>query len=239
MWDINFNIVQFVISILAWGTIGYIAYRIYTKQESKPRIWKIVFVMMVGLFSFSINLPFFDTIIKISILPLGVWILYAVLKGKAGRWEKYRRFAWLGFWANFIFLASTFISIPISYFAYPEDHPATYISDVSNASVVPIHPSAKDESLHKEVIINQLANFERERIINDVWYEETYMNAEPSKQNERFPYLLINVKPKWGSGIKSMIYIENDGKGLLISTADKQYYFRSNSSVLMGGSKDE
>ncbi|MGM0845110.1 MAG: hypothetical protein ACQEUT_09045 [Bacillota bacterium] len=230
MWDISFNIIGFVIGFLVWGTIGYIAYSIYRKQEAKPRVWKIAVVIVAGLFSFSINWPMFDTVISLSILPLGVWVLYGLLKRKEGRWETYRRFAWLGFWANFIFLISTFISMPIHNAFYPEK-PSTYISNVRDAYLIPIHPSAKDRSLNKEVIMSQQANFERDRIMSGQWYEQTYMNTDFNKRNERFPYLLMDVRPKWGSGIKSMIYIENDGKGILISTADKQFYFRAQTSI--------
>ncbi|MBP1943754.1 hypothetical protein [Cytobacillus luteolus] len=239
MWNVSFDIIGFLIGLLAWGTIGYIAYRIYTKQSEKPRLWKIVVVIIVGLFSFSINWTMFDTVLEISILPLGVWILYVGLKGKEGRWQTYRRFAWLGFWANFIFLATALFSMPIYNAIYPDTKASTYISSVKNASIVTIHPSAIEMVLNKETVVNQLDEFERSRILNEVWYEETYINADSNKRNERFPYLLIDAKPKWGSGTHSTIYIEEDGKGILISTKDKQYYFRANSSVLKGGDQSE
>ncbi|CAM5222527.1 hypothetical protein UACE39S_02711 [Ureibacillus acetophenoni] len=64
---------------------------------------KIAVAIVVGLFTFSIN--FGNEMMKISILPLGVWILYFAFRNKGESWEKYRAYAWLGFWANFIFLA--------------------------------------------------------------------------------------------------------------------------------------
>ena len=78
-----------------------------------------------------------------------------VLKGKDERWQTYRSFAWLGFCANFLFLASTLIAIPFHHVIYPKDEPSTYISNVENASILNIHPSAKDLSLNKESLLNQ------------------------------------------------------------------------------------
>jgi hypothetical protein len=239
LWNDSINIVGLVNEILTWGTIAFIAFLIYKRQSSKPRIWKVGLVILVGLFSFSVNWTIFDTLIRISILPLGVWILYAVLKGKETKWQTYRPFAWLGFWTNYIFLASTLLSLLIHSTIFPEDKPSTYIADITNASVVTTHPSGKSEmSLNKEALNSQLDQFSEEVIMNDVWYSET-TRFDSNERNERFPYLLINVQSKWGSGMTSTIYIEEDGQGILIATANKQYYFRSNSSILKEGEHSE
>ncbi|MFD1739472.1 hypothetical protein ACFSCX_23605 [Bacillus salitolerans] len=239
MWSVSFNIIDLVIGIFGWLTVGYLAYRIFARLPYKPKVWKIVIVIVVGLFTFSINWNAWDTLIRIPILPLGVWILYAVLKRKEGRWENYRLFAWLGFGANFIFICFHFISIPIQHGFYPPDKPSTYISDVTDASVVQFHPSANDWSLHQEILMEQMDEFKPDRIMNQQWYEETYMNAESNNRRERFPYLLANSKPKWGSGIHCTIYIEDDGKGILIGTAKQQLYFRSERSILREGKQSE
>jgi hypothetical protein len=68
-----------------------------------------------------------------------------------------------------------------------------------------------------------------------IWYEETYMNAESTKTKERFPYQLIGTSPEWGSGFLTIIYLEEDGKGILLSTSNKQLYFRSEDSIIEGG----
>ncbi|OZM55784.1 hypothetical protein CIB95_15590 [Lottiidibacillus patelloidae] len=237
MWNVSFNIVGFVFFVLAWLSVALIAFRIYNNLAGKPKVWKVALVIIVGMFSFSINWSAFDTVFQISILPLGVWILYAVLKGKEGKWQTYRLFAWLGFWANFIFLAATLVSSPIHATIYPADRPTTYLADITNASVVTSHPSGKSEvSLNKEALISELDQLSREMIMNIEWYNETYRNnMDSNKKEERFPYLLINYQEKWGSGMESTIYIENDGKGILISSAGKQYYFRSNNSILKEG----
>ena len=146
-FDFTINAVAIITRLLAWSSIILLAYRVYKKQTVKPKVWKILIVMFVGIFSFSINWNMFNTMLKFPILPLGVWILYFVLKGKDERWQTYRSFTWLGFWANFLFLASTLIAIPVHQVIYPKDEPTTYISNIENASIINIHPSAKDRSL--------------------------------------------------------------------------------------------
>jgi hypothetical protein len=105
--DYSFSIVSTLMSIMEWAIIGYLAFRAYKKLSAKPKVWKVIFAIFIGLFSFTINMEWFHTFVKIPILPLGVWILYAVLNRKEDRWDTYRRFAWIGFLANFIFLAGT------------------------------------------------------------------------------------------------------------------------------------
>ena len=235
--EINFNFtinaVAIVTGILAWGSIIFLAYRVYKRQSVRPKVWKILLVMFVGLFSFSFKWNMFDTIVKFPILPLGVWILYFILKGREERWQTYRSFAWLGFWANFIFLASTLIAIPVHHVVYPKDEPSTYFSNVGNASILNIHPSATDRSLNKESLLKQLDTMRQEEVFSDQWYEDTYM-TESNKRNERFPYQLIGTSSKWGSGLETIIYIEDDGKGILLSTPQEQLYFRSEDSFIEG-----
>lgn len=235
--EINFNFtinaVAIVTGILAWGFIISLAYRVYKKQSVRPKVWNILLVMFVGLFSFSFKWNMFDTMVKFPILPLGVWILYFI-KGREERWQTYRSFAWLGFWANFIFLGSTLIAIPFHHMIYPKNEPSTYISNVDNASILNIYPSAKGWSLNKESLLNQLDTMSQETVFSEQWYEDTYMNAESNKSNERFPYQLIGISSKWGSGLYTIIYIEDDGKGILLSTPQEQLYFRSENSIIEG-----
>lgn len=233
--DFTFNAIAIVAAVLAWSVIGIIAYRIYKRQIEKPKVWKVLIAIFIGLFSFTINFNLDNTMLKIPILPLGVWILYLIFKGKAERWQIYRSFAWLGFLANFIFLLSTLVTIPVHHVIYPENEPSTYISAVENASIITTHPSAKNCTLNKEKLLEQLHIMRQEIIYSNQWYEETYQNTESNNRNERFPYQLIGTSPKWGSGLNSIIYIENDGKGILISTPKKQLYFRSKDSILEGG----
>ena len=79
-FDFNMNVVAIITSILAWGFIIFLAYRVYKKQTGRPKVWRILIVLFIGLFSFSINWNMFETILRLPILPLGVWILYFILE---------------------------------------------------------------------------------------------------------------------------------------------------------------
>lgn len=233
-YNIPINIVALITGLLAWGSVIFLAYRVYKKQTVKSKVWKILIVMVIGFFSFTINFNILNTMIKFPILPLGVWLLYVRLKGKDERWQTYRAYAWLGFWANFIFLASTLLSIPVHQALYLKDEPKTYISNIENASIINIHPSAKDTSLNKESLLKQLDTMKKETIYSDEWYIDTYANVETNVRNERFPYQLIGTSSKWGSGLQPIIFIEDDGKGILLSTPQQQMYFRSDRSLIEG-----
>ena len=233
--NVNYNIIELVSVILGWSVIVFFAYRIYQKQIVKPKVWKIPLITLVGLLSFSIDLSMLDMIFKLPILPLGVWILYFVLKGKYERWQTCRSFAWLGFGANFIFFALTLITILVHHVIYPKDELSVYISNVENASIINIHPSAKDRSLNIASLLKQLDTMRPEAIYSNQWYRETYIDIESNKRNERFPYQVIGTSSKWGSGLQTLIYIEDDGKGILLSTPKKQLYFRSKDSLIEGG----
>jgi hypothetical protein len=237
-FDFTFHAISTLTSIIAWLVLALFAYRIYKKQMVRPKIWKVVLVIYAGIFSFSFNWTMFDTMVKIPILPLGVWVLYFVLNRKDDRWRNYRPFAWLGFWSNFLFLASTLIAIPVHHMIYPKEDPSTYLSNIENASITYIHPSAEEQKLNKETLIKQLHSMKKDRIYSEQWYEDLYMNPD-SDQNERFPYQLIGTSPKWGSGLHSIIFIEKDGKGLLLSSPKNQLYFRSENSFLEGVEKSD
>ncbi|MDF2607139.1 MAG: hypothetical protein K0S34_1334 [Bacillales bacterium] len=219
-------------NLLAWGCIILFSIWLYKKQTEKPKVWKVGVAVLAGIFSFSINFNTFETLIRLPILPLGVWILYYLLDRRE-RWQTYRPFAWLGFSANFIFLAFTLLAIPISSLFYPEYKITTYVSNIEHASVANIHPSAKNSSLDKESLEKQINSMKHEIIDSQNWYRE--VSSEDFKIiNEKFPYQLVGYLPKWGSDIKSAIYVEDDGKGILLTTSKRQFYYRTKESVLKG-----
>lgn len=230
----NIDIISLFTRLVAWGIIFYLAFRIHKKQAVKAKLWKIVVVLFVGLISLSFSLNMFDTLVSISILPLGVWGLYVIFRRKKEKWLVYRPYAWLGFWANFLFLASILLSLPFDHLIYPKDKLTTHISNVENAYLINIHPSAKERSLQKESLLKQLSTMNQERIFNDQWYESVY-TTEPNERYERFPYLLVGSLTKWGSGLETMIFLEDDGKGILVVTSEKQLYFRSTDSFIEEG----
>jgi hypothetical protein len=227
-----------VLNLVAWGAIFILARRIYSKQDIKPIIWKLAIVIFVGLFSFSINLPYMDQQIKLAILPLGVWILYGIYSRKEEgiSWDKYRKYAWLGFFANFIFLAVALINPLIHSAIFPANEISTYLSDINKGKIIQTHPSAGNRILDRDSLLFQLDNIKEEPVYSEKWYYEAFESGvELSKAEERFPYQLAGTEAKWGSGIDPMIFVEQDGKGILISTGQKQVYFRAEKTLLKKG----
>jgi hypothetical protein len=232
------NVPGFVLNLMAWGAIFILARQIYRKQDVRPIKWKMIIVIIVGLFSFSINLPYMDQQIKLAILPLGVWILYGIYyrKEEGKSWDKYRKYAWLGFFANFIFLAVSLINPIIHYAIFPPNEISTYLSDINKGKIIQTHPSAGRKMLDNDSLLVQLDSIKEEPVYSEQWYYEAFEAAgELSKAEEKFPYQLAGTKAKWGSGIQPMIFVEQDGKGLLISTGQKQVYFRAEKSLLKEG----
>lgn len=216
----SFNVISFIASCIGWLVILSIAFRIFKRQVEKPKRWHIFLFILGGLFSFSFNVVLWGEMVRFAILPLGVWIYYAFLKRKEERWALYRPYAWLGFWGNYIFLATTLLAIPIHDAIYPVDDPSAYISNVEDASLISLHPSASDGVIHKERLLSQLETMKPETFFTEEWYEDTFFYRE-GNERERMPYQLIGVTPKWGSGRRALVYIEDDGKGILLSTAEK------------------
>ncbi len=233
MWNLQFDWVPTLLSIFAWVVILVIAHFLYIKQEVKPKRWKAFVVIFIGIFSFSFSWQVDSTVMRFPILPLGVWIVYAALKNKEGKWQTYRRFAWLGFWANFLFLATSLLSVYGQDLVYPPDQPSTYLADVTEASIVPSHPSAEEVTL-REGALEDWSNWEEQPVNSMQWYKEGDLLDDPNRRDERFPYLLKDADSKWGSGADSQVYIEEGGKGLLITTPQEQYYYRTEQSVLVG-----
>ncbi|WP_423801265.1 hypothetical protein [Neobacillus sp. SAB-20_R2A] len=228
----NVNLIAVLLGILGWGMTGYFAYRIYKKKTVKISIWKVIVILFVGVFSFSFNWRMSETTIKLAILPLGVWFLFW-LRGRTEQWQIYRHFAWLGFFANYIFLATTLAYIPLYHFIYPENQVDVYISNIERASIISTFPTAQNLTLDKKSLQEQLPKMMEESIHSMEWFHES--EEETDKKSERFPYQLIGSTPKFGSGLNVIVYVENEGKGLLISTPEKQHYFRSDESILKGG----
>ncbi|MDR7071721.1 hypothetical protein [Fictibacillus barbaricus] len=230
----DYNLASLITVAIAWICIGILTYHIYKKQKIKPKIWKVFIILAVGFVSFSFDINMLHTKVKIPIIPLGVWLLYLYFRKKEVRWQMYRRFAWIGFFANFIFLASTLASVPIYNAMYPENELSTYLAKVKNPAIIQLHPSAKNDSLNGNFvkIIKQMKPAEMH---SDEWFNGTVtMKMKQKDRKEKFPYQLTGVVPEWGSDIEPLIYMEKDGKGLLITSHHKQYYFRSNQSLLKG-----
>ncbi|WP_066305518.1 hypothetical protein [Bacillus sp. FJAT-29814] len=222
------SIIGIILVVIGWAAVGTIAWQIYKKQEIKPKIWKVIIIIFIGLFSFSIDWPLFDQVIRISILPLGVWILF-LLRGRLPQWPFYRKYAWLGFFANFIFLAAGLLAIVCNQAVYPQNQLLTYLANVEQGFIINTHPAAENLSFDKENAPKLLLKGKEKLVRSTDWYEL-------SETSERFPYQLIGAKPKFGSNLSAIIYVEQDGKGLLIQTPNRHYYFRLDESLLKEGS---
>lgn len=226
------------LNIIAWIIILLAIRMIYGKQELKPKLWKILIVVFVGLFSFSINLPFMNQQVKLAILPLGIWILYGIYsrRSESNSWETYRKYAWIGFFANYLFLAISIFIALVHAGIYPKNDLGTYISEMKGAQIIKTHPSAANLTLDRHLLMAQIDSMENEPIYSDEWYRETLeTSAEEARKDERFPYQLTGITSKWGSGVHSLIHVERDGKGILITTGQEQFYFRSDQSFLKEG----
>jgi hypothetical protein len=231
--EIPIDVFGILFSIVAWALIIFWTYRTLRKKQVKLKIWKVAVFTIVGIFSFSVNFSIFGTLVKFSVLPLGVWILYGwYFKSKKNTWIDYREFAWIGFFSNFFFLLATISSTLVHGVMYPNNEPTTYISRVDKASIIHIHPSGNYQTINRIKLQKQIEKMEQATIYSEKWYEETWQGETP--KYERFPYQLLGVLPKWGCGIQAIIYIEKDGKGILIDTPQKQVYFRSEEAFLEG-----
>lgn len=233
------DILHYITILLSWLIIFVFILKIAKKKEISWKNWRLYVVLLLGLFSIDYTFSFLERKISIAIFPLGMWILYIFLHKKEGAWLKYRTFAWLGFWSNYLFLMTYLFSWPIYYLLYPSEDLATYLSNPEEVRVIAIHPTAKEQSKKTGALKKELPEFKRDEFFTVEWYNETYFNSDSTKAKERFPYLLVDHKSKWGSGIESTIYLEKDGKGVLVSTSKNQYYFRSDHSIIKGGSNDE
>lgn len=231
------NIITVILMTSAWLIIGARVFKIYRQQIEKPVWWKVIIAILVGLFSFSFTFTLLKQAVQIAVLPLGLWLLYWILRWRSS-WEKYRKYAWLGFFANYLFFAFTVGGIFIHQAIYPKENIHTYISDLSEAKIIPTHPSAKGNIQFEPDAFQKIESFKEYQFFSDVWYTEVY-ETSGVVQNERFSYLVIDSNAKWGSGYKPLIYIERDGKGILITTENDQMYFKSEQSIIGEVSADE
>ena len=223
------NLVELVVYSFCWLIILVIAFKLYKKQEIKPIIWKAVIVYIVGKFSFTFNYPIEQQAINIALIPLGVIAIY-LLFSKRPNFNTYLNFAWFGFFSNYVFLIGTLLIIPLYPFVYDKNDIHTYMSRLENIEILSIHPSANDNVMVRASIYEQVEAAKKQTLMNMDWYYESV--GDDRVEVERFPYILANVTPKWGSNATATIYVEKDGKGLLIAAPTKHLYYRLDESIL-------
>lgn len=234
--DFPGNIVAFAGSAVGWMIVLVLLLLQFRKPSptDKPALWKALLALLAGMFSFSIQTAWFGVPVKLALLPIGV-ILLAVALRKRNRRSFYIRIGWIGFAANYVFLAVTLLSAAVHNGLYAKEKASTYLAELSQVRLIAIHPSGEPASLDKERLQREFPELRPEAVDGLTWHREAIMENSPQYKQERFPYMLIGAKSSWGSGLRALIYIEADGKGLLIHSPDKDYYFRSESMLVERG----
>jgi len=212
---------------------------VYKSQKLKLSLKNTVITTIIGLFVFSVTINTSYGSLKIPVLPLGVWFLYWFLRRdkQNERWQRYRRFAWLGYFLNFGFLLSNMLVFPLTSFLYPEGKLTTFIGDTTKAKVILTNPSSLPVKLDKTLLKKQLVHAKEKHANGTDWYYDSTVHE--NKAPERFPYYLADTKVKSGKGGGVQIFIEKNGKGLLISTSKGQHYFQFQRSVLKEVAHDQ
>ncbi|MGE7761296.1 hypothetical protein [Peribacillus sp. NPDC097895] len=224
-----------ILMVPSYIMIGIVFSIIYKKIESPPKVWKALIVFVLGMITFRFTFNLSEEVVSVPIIPIGVALLSWLLrrKGDIGRWHRFRRFAWLGFLSNFIFLAASLLAIPLDEMMYPKKEPTTYMMDVKNSSLIATHPNSKEVTLNQEELQRQMNRMKQKKIESESWYSGI---NEESGYKETFPYILSGTVHEKGSGLNALIYIEKDGKGLLITpNKGQQVYYRLEESILTEG----
>ncbi|MCP3029166.1 hypothetical protein [Halobacillus sp. A5] len=228
----SWNLPEIILLVFAYAILITIFTITYKKQSEKPHIGKALLAALVGIFSFSVNFQFQGYPISIAILPLGVGILYFFIKRRnEDRWPLYRRYAWMGFVFNYVFLLTGLLTPLLFDLMYDKNDPTTYLAQTDEAEVHLSHESAEPQTLHIERLEKELENAQIEEFDSMRWHRE----AEDREEKERFPYVLSGVQAESGSDLRAVTFVEKDGKGLLIQTEEDQFYVRTEQSVLEEG----
>lgn len=183
-------------------------------------------VILLGLFSFSFDFPLFGQVQQLAILPLGVGLFYLLTLHKAKTRENYKVFAWLGFAVNYVLFIAGIITLLVTNWLFPKDELSTYIKSLDEVTIFNSHISQTepiklaDNALELLLEHSTKATFE-----SGQWYTEQQMFTEPY-ETEKFPYFLHNVSTPAGMNVEVHFYIEKDGKGLLVQTPERHYYYR-------------
>lgn len=225
--DVFNHWLEWIAAIISLCITGGLVFYNHAKRIEKLSFWSVMAVVVIGMFSFSFPIHVGVRPVRIPIIPLGVGILYFYFQRKQNQWKVFGVYAWLGYLFNVFLLILTLISIPIHQTVYPNKL-STYIANPSEASIVLSQPSGHDVSLNKENLIKLINS----QALPSLESGLQWMKNTSGKQGEWFPYMVTDALPKWGSDANAIIYIEKDGKGILVTTRYSQYYFRSNNSLI-------
>ncbi|WP_404458076.1 hypothetical protein [Oceanobacillus kapialis] len=226
----NINLIDLIMATLGYGCILVFVYYLYKKKEKgKPKPWVILLVIIIGLITFNLevgSLPF-------PVFPIGLCLLYIGFLIRKGNWHWYHKYGLAGFVGSYLLFSITLLGQPIQSLFYPQE-PATYFARVEHAEIVKTYRHAPDQTIHKQKLDEAISSLTKKSLKDATWIEDLYENTE-----ERFPYHVTGIKPKWGSGLDTMLFVETDGKGWLVTTPDSHYYYRSPTSIFGEGVANE
>lgn len=223
------NVVEALCGLASWLLLIGIVIYYYRKDKApeRPILWKALVIAGICLFSFTLNIPIGEYIGKLALLPLGVWVVYGVTKHKS--WSRYRKYAWIGFWCNYVFLATGLAGHYVYEGVYPKDSIATYFANVTDARLAAIHPSAPEASLDAARLEQGLKTLKLEPEYDSISWGYEANDTE----KERFPYVLLGTESGWGSAINPEVYVQWDGKGLLVVWNNRYLYYSAPASLLL------
>ncbi|MDF2837425.1 MAG: hypothetical protein K0Q63_3065 [Paenibacillus sp.] len=223
------NIVEALFVLIGLSLLIVIVIYNYRQEKAakRPALWKALLIAFICVFSFTLNIPMGEYVGRFALLPLGVWVVYWATKNKS--WTKYRRYAWIGFWCNYVFLATGLLGQYANEVVYPKHTIATYIANVEDARLVVIHPSAPEASLDAARLEQGITTLELQPEYDSLSWGYEAINTE----KERFPYVLHGTESRWGSGVNPEVYVQWDGKGLLVVWDNRYLYYSAPTSLLL------
>ena len=204
---------------------------LYRRQQERPQVWKAAAVFAAGLFSFSLKISVSGLLVSLALIPLGVLFLMWFLSRKPGRWQRYKVFAWFGFWANYLFLAGQILSAAAASLLYPADELGTYVAKADRPELIVIHSQAAERMVLEDQLLEQVSTAVKTPAPAEEWY-----GTARERKLESFPYILEGTFPKTGSGLQALLHVSKNGKGLLVTdSSGKQLYFKLKDSIFENG----
>jgi len=231
------NLIDWITTIICWLLFIIIVFLLYRRNKEELSFWRGLIITFIGLFTFDFTISVSGERMLLPLLPLGVWILYGILRSRNNHmgWQRYRLFAWVGFMVSFLFFFTSLLGSFMHNQVYVKDELSTYLATLNNPELIETHPSAKEDTL-KNNIRSIIPSFNEREFNSIAWYNDTERGTDREDIQELFPYLLKGAQPQLGSGIKSMVYIKRDGKGVfVVSNNGEQHYFESNISLFKEG----
>ncbi len=107
------NLIDSILTLSCWVIVLAVVAYFYRKNTNNVSFWWVLLVTFIGMFTFDFTLTISGERASLPLLPLGVWILYGVfrLQNRQSLWKRYRLFAWIGFFASFLFFFASLLGL--------------------------------------------------------------------------------------------------------------------------------